>query len=147
MTERLLKPPKDGGDRPPEALRAEEAILRKMLKARTLSPDVAQAALDALAIKRRKAASIVKMSPASLVESFALTADRYKEVVRNLGKHVTSSEHSAEERDLVRELLGGHGTVFSRDGHVGARFDSVGLLQSDKFHYKSMSYNGSGGRI
>ena len=59
MTERLLKPPKDGGDRPPEALRAEEAILRKMLKARTLSPDVAQAALDALAIKRRKAASIL----------------------------------------------------------------------------------------
>jgi hypothetical protein len=36
--------------------------------------------------------------------------------------------HSAEERDLVRELLGGHGTVFRRNGLVGARFDSAGLL-------------------
>lgn len=85
-----------------DALRAEEVLLRKMLRARTLSPDVAQAALDTLANKRRKAASTVKMSPASLVESFALTAERYREVVRNLGKHVTKSEHSTEERELVR---------------------------------------------
>jgi hypothetical protein len=55
---------------------AEEVLIRKMLKARTLSPDVAQAALDALANKRRKAASTVKMSPTGLVQSFALTAER-----------------------------------------------------------------------
>jgi hypothetical protein len=87
-----------------DALRAEEALLRKMLRARTLSPDVAQAALDALASKRRKAALTMKMSPASLVQSFALTAERYGEVVRNLGKHVSKSEHSTEERELVRAM-------------------------------------------
>jgi site-specific DNA recombinase len=70
-----------------DALRAEEVLLRKMLRARTLSPDVAQAALDAVANKRRKAASAVKMSPADLVQSFALTAERYAEVVKNLGIH------------------------------------------------------------
>lgn len=43
-----------------DALRAEEVLLRKMLRTRTLSPDVAQAALDALANKRRKAAPTVK---------------------------------------------------------------------------------------
>jgi hypothetical protein len=99
-----------------EALRAEEVLLRKMLRDRTLSPDVAQAALDALAIKRRKAASTVKMPPTGLVQSFALTAERYVEVVKNLGKHVPKSEHSTEERELVRQMLGGYGMVFSRDG-------------------------------
>jgi hypothetical protein len=116
-----------------DALRAEEVLLRKMLKARTLSPDVAQAALDALAHKRRKAASTVKMSPANLVQSFALTTERDREVVRNLRKHVTTSEHSTEERELVRAMLGGHGEVFSRDGRVGARFDWIGLGQTENF--------------
>jgi hypothetical protein len=109
-----------------DALRVEEALLRKMLKDRTLSPDVAQAALDAVANKRRRAASTVKIPPTNLVQSFALTAERYVEVVKNLGKHVTKSEHTTEERELVRLMLGGYGTVFSRDGSVGARFDSVG---------------------
>jgi hypothetical protein len=44
----------------------------------------------------------------------------------------TKSEHSTEERELVREMLGGHGTVFSRDGRVGARFDSVGWSNNYK---------------
>lgn len=132
----------------PDALEAEEAKLRQMLKAGTLSPDVAQAALDALANKRRKAASKVRMSPASAVESFALTAERYKAAMRNLGQHVTNSQHFQEERNLVRELLGGHGTVFNRYGRVGARFHSAGLLDLAELCYKSISYNsGSGGRI
>jgi hypothetical protein len=119
-----------------------------MMKAGTLSQDIAQAALDALAVKRRKANSIANVSPASAVESFALAAERYTGAVRNLANHVTSSEHSVEERNLVRELLGGHGTVFTRNGRVGARFDSAGLLPVTEFSYKSMSYNnGSGGRI
>jgi hypothetical protein len=130
-----------------DALRAEEELLRKMLRARTLSPDVAQAALDALANKRRKAASTVKISPASLVRSFALTAERYREVVRNLGKHVAKSEHSTEERELVRAMLGGHGTVFSRDGHVGARFDWIGLIQTEEYLINQVVIIGSGGRI
>ena len=87
-------------------LRAEELLLREMLRARTLSLDVAEAALDALANKRRKAASTVKMSPANLLLSFALTAECYRAIVKNLGKHVTTSEHSTEERELVREMLG-----------------------------------------
>jgi hypothetical protein len=126
---------------------AEEVLIRKMLKARTLSPDVAQAALDALANKRRKAASTVKMSPASLVQSFALTAEHYGEVVRNLGNHVTKSEHSTEERELVRAMLGGHGIVLSRDGRVGARFDWAGLVQTDKSLINKQVIIGSGGRI
>ncbi len=130
-----------------DALRAEEVLLRKMLRARTLSPDVAQAALDAVANKRRKAASTVKVSPASLVQSFALTAQRYREVVRNLGKHVTKSEHSTEERELVRAMLGGHGIVFSREGRVGARFDWAGLVQIDKTLKNQRVIIGSGGRI
>jgi hypothetical protein len=68
-----------------DALRAEEVLLRKMLRARTLSPCRAGRALDAVANKRRKAASTVKVSPASLFQSIALTAQRYREVVRNLG--------------------------------------------------------------
>ena len=115
-----------------DALLAEEVLLRKMLRDRTLSPDVAQAALDALAIKRRRAASTVKTSPANLVQSFALTAERYSEVVQNLGKHVTKSERSTEEREMVREMLGGRGTVFTRDERVGARFESVGWLKNYK---------------
>jgi site-specific DNA recombinase len=130
-----------------DALRAEEVLLRKMLRARTLSPDVAQAALDAVANKRRKAASTVKMSPASLVQSFALTAERYREVVRNLGKHVTKSEHSPKEREQVRTMLGGHGIVFSRDGRVGARFDWAGFAQIDKTLTNQRVRIGSGGRI
>ena len=118
-----------------------------MLRARTLSPDVAQAALDAVANKRRKVASAAKMSPADLVQSFALTAERYTEVVKNLGKHVTKSEHSTEERELVREMLGGHGTVFIRDGRVGARFDSVGWFNNYKLLTNQGVRIGSGGRI
>jgi hypothetical protein len=42
-------------------------------------------------------------------------AERYRKVVRNLGKHVTKSEHSTEERELVRAMLRGHSIAFSRD--------------------------------
>jgi site-specific DNA recombinase len=132
----------------PEILRAEEAKLREMLKTGMLSADIAQAALDALANKRRKATQMAKVSPDSAIESFALRVERYTDVVKNLGEHITSSEHSAEERDLVRELLGGRGTVFQHYGRVGARFDFAGLLYAAESSYKSMSYNnGSGGRI
>jgi site-specific DNA recombinase len=131
-----------------DALCTEEVILRKMLRARTLSPDVAQAALDALANKRRKAASMAKMSPASLIQSFALKAERYREVVRNLGEQVTKSEHSTEERELVNAMLGSHGIVFGWDGRVGARFDCAGLGQSEKsLINQCVRKNGSGGRI
>jgi hypothetical protein len=58
------------------------------------------------------------------------------------------SEHSEEGRGLVRELLGGHGTVFTRNGRIGARFESAGLLDMAEMSYKSMIYNfGSGGMI
>jgi site-specific DNA recombinase len=132
----------------PVALRAEEAVLRSMLKARTLSPEIAQAALDALANKRRKAASVVKTLPASLVESFALKAERYREVMKNLRERLTKSRHSTEERDSVRAILGGHGVVFCLDGRVGARFDCVGLGQSEKLLINQrVIINGSGGMI
>ena len=52
------------------------------------------------------------------------------EVVRNLGKHVTKSEHSTEERELTRAMLGCHGIVFSRDGRVATRFDWTGFAKT-----------------
>jgi hypothetical protein len=119
-----------------------------MLKAGILSPDVAQAALDALTDKRRRASAMVSMSSAGALQSFVLATDQYVNAVRNLGSHVSGSEHSTEERNLVRELLGGHGTVFERGGRVGARFEAVGLLYAAEISYKSKSYNiGSGGVI
>ena len=33
---------------------------------------------------------------------------------------------------MVREMLGGRGTVFTRDERVGARFESVGWLKNYK---------------
>ena len=132
----------------PDALCAEEAKLREMLKAGTLSADIAQAALDALANKRRRAASTARISPVTALASFALRRERYTATVRNLGSHVARSEHSTEARELVRELLGGHGTVFRRCGRVGARFESAGLPFSAAFAYKSMRYNiGRGERL
>jgi hypothetical protein len=119
-----------------------------MLRARTLSPDVAQAALDALANKRRKAASMAKMSPASLIQSFALKAERYREVVRNLCEQVTKSEHSTEERELVNAMLGSHGIVFGREGRPAARFNCAGLGQSEKLLINQcVRINGSGGAL
>jgi hypothetical protein len=60
---------------------------------------------------------------------------------------VTKSEHSTEERELVRAMLAGHGTVFSRDGRVGARFDWAGLVQSNKILINTIVRIGSGGTI
>ena len=65
----------------------------------------------------------------------------------NLGKHVTNSEHSTAEREQVRAMLGGHGIVFSRDGHVGARFDWAGLAQIDKTLTNQQVRIGSGGLL
>jgi site-specific DNA recombinase len=129
-------------------LHAEEAQLREMLRAGTLSPDVARAALDAVERKRRTIATALRMPAARSAEAFSLGLERYRDAVRNLGKHVPYSDQAAEERRLVRELLGGHGTVFTRDGRIGARFRSAGLLDMEEFSYKSKIYNcGSGGRI
>jgi hypothetical protein len=71
---------------------------------------------------------MVSMSSADALESFALATDQYVSAIRNLGSHVSSSEHSTEERNLVRKLLGGHGTVFERGDRVGARFEAAGRI-------------------
>ena len=58
------------------------------------------------------------------------------------------SARAPEELRTVRELLGGNGTVFTRDGRIGARFLSAGLLNLAEMSYKSSIYNlGSGGVI
>jgi hypothetical protein len=131
----------------PEKLRAEEAKIRVLLRAGALSSDVAQAALDALGAKRRRIAATC-MAPATSIEKFTLGVERYSAAIRNLGEHVSNSSEAAEERSLVHELLGGRGTVFTREGRIGARFQSAGLLDMAELPYKSMTYNfGSGGRI
>jgi hypothetical protein len=124
------------------------ARLREMLKTGTLSPDVAQAALDALGHKRRRIAAKHRVSSLRSAETLSLGVQWYNDAVRKMGRHVVDSEHSEEERSLVRDLLGGHGTVFSRNGRSGARFESAGLLDMAEMSYKSMIYNfGSGGLI
>jgi hypothetical protein len=62
-------------------------------------------------------------------------------------RHVTQSEHSTEEREQVRAILGGHGIVFSRDGRVRARFDWARLVQMDKTLTNQRVTIGSGGVI
>jgi hypothetical protein len=47
----------------------------------------------------------------------------------------------------VREMLGGHGAVFSRDGRVRARFDSVGWSSNNKLLINQLVRIGSGARI
>lgn len=131
----------------PDAVRMEEAKIRDMLKAGTLSPEVAHAALEALASKQRRMVAR-HTAPAINADTFELGVQRYKDAVRNLGTHVGKSERASEERELVRELLGGQGTVFTLDGRIGARFAAAGLLDMAKIPYKSSAYNiGSGGRI
>lgn len=132
----------------PDTARAEEAKIREMLKVGALSAEVAHAALEALASKQRR---ILARQVAPVMDSaaaFDLGVQRYQEAVRTLGTHVGKSEQASEARELVRELLGGRGTVFTRDGRVGARFASAGLLDMAEMPYKSSAYNiGSGGRI
>ena len=89
-------------------LHAEEAQLREMLRAGTLSPDVARAALDAVE-ERRTIATALRMPAARSAEAFSLGLKHPRDAVRNLGKHVPYCDQAAEERRLVRELLGGHG--------------------------------------
>ena len=82
------------------------------------------------------------------MEAFSLDIDRYVDAVKNLGSHTPKSARAPEELRMVRELLGGNGTVFTRDGRIGARFPSAGLLNLAEMSYKSNIYNvGSGGVI
>ena len=132
----------------PAKLRAEETKIREMQKAGTLSPDIAQAALDALGQKRRRMATALNAPAARSIEMFTLGVERYSGAVRNLRDHVAKSPQAGEERTLVHELLGGRGIVFARDGRIGARFQSEGLIEMAELPYKSSTYNyGSGGRI
>lgn len=87
--------------------------------------------------KRRTIATALRTPAARSAEAFSLGIERYRDAVRNLGKHVPYSDQAAEERRLVRELLGGHGTVFTRTGRIGARFRSASLLDMEEFSYKS----------
>jgi hypothetical protein len=67
-------------------------------------------------------------NPRSSTDAFSLDIDRYINAVKNLGSHVPKSYRAPEQIRTVRELLGGSGTVITRDGRIGARFPSAGLL-------------------
>jgi hypothetical protein len=61
---------------------------------------------------------------------------------------VAGSDCAPEHRQCIKEMLGGAGTVFDRDGRIGARFSAAGLLAIAESSVKSSSYNcGSGGSI
>jgi len=118
-----------------------------MLKAGTLPSEVAQAALDALGQKRRKIALARSGSASRSVEAFFLGIGRYVDEVRNLGSRTPKSARAPEELRMVRELLGGNGTVFTRDGRIGARFPSAGLLKLAEITYKSRIYSVDSGGV
>jgi hypothetical protein len=57
----------------------------------------------------------------------------------------TPGDPSTEQRGLVRELLGGRGAVFTRDGRISARFAPAGSLDLAGISYESDSYNAGSG--
>ena len=96
----------------PDTVRMEEAKIREMLKAGALSVDVAHAALEALADRQRRMAARDN-APAMNADTFEFGVQRCQDAVRNLGANVRKGEQASEARALVRELLGGFGTVLA----------------------------------
>lgn len=132
----------------PDQLIGEETQLRQMLKAGTLSSEAVNAALAALEQKRRKVDASRATPINRRIEALPLAAERYKAAVCNLANHIAGTDQAAEARTLVRELLGGAGTVFTKNGRTGARFPAVSLVDLAEFSLESGIYNsGSGGRI
>jgi len=87
---------------------------------------------------------------AAAAQSIPFVAERYRAAVRNIAKHLGRTDQAAEARTLVRELLGGQGTVFVEGGRIGARFATAGLLElaTGNFSNGINDYkNGSGGLI
>jgi site-specific DNA recombinase len=133
-----------------EQIAAEEAQLRAMLKAGRLSADILKAALEALEQKRRRVLTLRERPRAAPARIIPLVAERYRAAVRNIAKHLGRSDQAPEARTLVRELLGGQGTVFVEGGKIGARFAMAGLIElaTEKISNEINDYkNGSGGRI
>jgi hypothetical protein len=131
------------------AIEAQETQLRGLLKAGTLSADVATAALDALDNKRRKLSKPVKRDDGDALREFSLKIERYRSAVENLGKLLSNSDRVVEARSLVQEILGGQGTVLREAGRVGAQFPLAGLLRLAGIEtaVNSTAYNrGSGGK-
>jgi hypothetical protein len=112
-----------------EQIAAEEAQLRAMLKAGRLSADILKAALEALEQKRRRVLTLRERPRAAPARIIPLVAERYRAAVRNIAKHLGRSDQAPEARTLVRELLGGQGTVFVEGGKIGARFAMAGLIE------------------
>ena len=130
------------------ALSIEEQQVRDLMKSRTLSPDVAHAALEAIYQKRKRLSFERRARDIGGYEGFGLDVERYQRTLRELGQHVAASDCAPEHRQLIRDMLGGTGTVFDRDGRIGAQFSAAGLLAIAQYPVQSESYNcGSGGRI
>lgn len=115
------------------------------MKAGILAPDVAQPALDAIQQKRKRRAAERRSKEIGGIDGFDLGVQRYQSTLKELAMHV-ASERAVEHRELIKEMLGGGGTVFDCDGRIGARFSTAGLLALAESSTKSRSYNsGSGG--
>jgi hypothetical protein len=79
-----------------------------------------------------------------------MIAERYRAAVRNIANNLGRGDQGPEARSLIRELLGGQGTVFAEGGRIGARFAAAGLLElaAENLSNGINDYNyGSGGRI
>jgi hypothetical protein len=57
-----------------------------------------------------------------------------------------ASDYAEDAQATVRELLGGQGTVYERDGVIGAEFEVAGFLGVAAACGKNLEV-GSGGRI
>jgi hypothetical protein len=71
----------------------------------------------------------------------------FQSISSQLFKRGLQTRSDIEDREPVLEVLGGLGTVFSRDGRLGACFDSVERRTNYKLLINQWIRIGSGGRI
>ncbi|HTC50738.1 MAG TPA: recombinase family protein [Steroidobacteraceae bacterium] len=132
-----------------KAIDAQESQLRGLLKSGALSADVANAAMNALDMKRRKLTKPAKLDTAGAFREFQLQVERYRSAIGNLGKLMSDSDRVLEARTLVQQMLGGQGTVVRAGARVGAMFPAAGLLElagQNSSKFRRLEF-GSGGRI
>jgi hypothetical protein len=115
-------------------LDAEAGEVRAMWNAGTLSPNVAQAAVDTLERDRALRANALcrdRQTGAAIGRVIPQTAELYRAAVRNLASTLTAREKRLQARALVAELPGGKVSVRKEGEAVFARLDlGRGILAS-----------------
>jgi site-specific DNA recombinase len=126
-----------------DALDHEESKLMALAKAGTLSQDIVAVALAEIERKRKAATKAVQ---GEQIKDFELSAKRYLDALDSLGE-LGNSDYGEDAQAAVREIVGGSGTVYKRDGMIGAEFEVAGFLRIAAAARDKNLQVGSGGRI